>query len=116
MYEETISCYDIASKVCEIVTNNAANMVKAFTLLPDVCDDNSYDEDDDSDEFTPVNVTDEYDFLLPQHSPCFTHKLQLTVCNGLNQAGPIKQVIAKASKLVAYCHHSTAAVIEIPTA
>ena len=52
MYEETVACFDLARKVSAIVTDNGANMVKAFTLprmenmAVDVKDDNETHDSD----------------------------------------------------------------------
>ncbi|MGH0124907.1 UNVERIFIED_CONTAM: hypothetical protein FKN15_020257 [Acipenser sinensis] len=108
MYEETMTCYNIANKLSGIVTDNAANMVKAFTIFPpsDVPDSDT-DQDVSTDIVDLVNVSEELDYLPPEWSPCFAHTLQLVVRDALEQAGPIKAVIAKVSKLVSFCHKST---------
>ncbi|KAG7154728.1 Zinc finger BED domain-containing protein 1-like 4 [Homarus americanus] len=51
MYQETVASYDVGSKVTTIVTDNAANMVKAFTLFPveqldEVEEDDEFDDND----------------------------------------------------------------------
>ncbi|MGH0153729.1 UNVERIFIED_CONTAM: hypothetical protein FKN15_025551 [Acipenser sinensis] len=84
MYEETMTCYNIANKISVIVAD-AANMVKAFTMFPP-----SDVQDTDTDQDVSTDVVDLVD-------------------SALEEAGPIKAVIAKVSKLVSFCHKSTKA-------
>ncbi|MGH0147370.1 UNVERIFIED_CONTAM: hypothetical protein FKN15_067437 [Acipenser sinensis] len=83
-------------------------MVKVFTMFPpsDV-QDSATDQDVSADVVDLVDVSDELDYLPPEWSPCFAHTLQHVVCDALEQAGPIKAVITKRSKL--FCHKSTKA-------
>ena len=103
---KTVTSFDIANKIATIITDNNANMVKAFSLpgMEDLSnpDDNELTEDD-----TDVIITDEYDFLPPHRSPCCANTLQHVVKDGLDHNGPLKATIAKVSKLVAHCRKST---------
>jgi hypothetical protein len=114
-YEETISSFDIATKITNIVTDNAGNMTKAFRFdLPgfeDIDQDNDSDsaDDSDSDGNQPESEisTVVYDYL-PERNPCFAHTLQLAVKDGWDQAGPnLTRVMAKAAKIVSFARRST---------
>lgn len=117
LYQETVALYDVGSKVTTIVTDNAANMVKAFILFPveqfeDDDDGNDFGVDDcdtlPSDDTTPTKPT-VYEYLPPNRSPCFAHTLQLVIKDGLENDGQIKQFLAKVAKLVSFCRKSTKA-------
>ena len=71
--------WNIQDKICRIVTDNAANIVKA--------------------------VTD----LKYQHLPCFAHTLNLTVKDGIKQTGELTVVLKKIKDIVAFFNHSTSA-------
>ena len=105
------------TRLSTIVTDNAANMVKAFSLpgmeslvmIPNDDDANDASDEDDNDDLQEVTVTDEFDFLPPHRSLCFAHTLQLVVKDGLEQAGQMKNVIAKVGNLVSHVRRSTSA-------
>ncbi|MGH0125106.1 UNVERIFIED_CONTAM: hypothetical protein FKN15_059283 [Acipenser sinensis] len=107
-YEETTEVYNMADNVSGIVTDNAANMVKTFTIFPpwDVQDS---DKDQDEADIEVASVRDKLDYFSPKRSPCFVHMLQLVVCDALEQAGPLRQVMAKVCRIVSYCHKYTKA-------
>ena len=104
-----------------MVTDSAANMVKAFKLPNYTGEGDDDDESVDSaegDEMQPVTIdgnldidADFNDFYMDASSfskriACFTHVLQLVVKDGLKEAGPLQSVIAKASKLVSHVRKS----------
>ena len=101
-----MTTYGLHGKVAVIVTDNASNMVKAFTL-PGM--DINSDSDDNDGSLNNIDVTDELDFLPPQRHSCFAHTLQLVVRDGLRDAGQLKQVIAKVSSIVSHVRKSTSA-------
>ena len=111
MFEETIAPYDLTQKIPAIVTDNAANMVKAFCLpgmeILEVWD--SDDEDTEGNEIVQPIVTDHFDQLPYEQIGCFAHTLQLTVKDGLKDAGQMKAVIAKVAALVAHVRRSCSA-------
>ncbi|KAG7157476.1 hypothetical protein Hamer_G005919 [Homarus americanus] len=109
MCQETVASYNVGSKVTTIVTDNAANMVKAFTLFPveQLDEDNEFDDNDC--DILPPDDTTKFECLPPNHSPCFAHTLQLVVKDGMEQDGQIKQILAKVSMLVSFCRKSTVA-------
>ncbi|XP_042213373.1 zinc finger BED domain-containing protein 4-like isoform X2 [Homarus americanus] len=112
MYQETVASYDVGSKVTTIITDNAANMVKTFTLFPveQLDEDEEDDEFDDNDcDILPPDDTTKFECLPPNRSPCFAHTLQLVVKDGMEQDSQIKQILAKVSKLINFCRKSTVA-------
>ena len=110
-YERTIATYGLNNRVSVIVTDNAANMIKAFSLpgMETAAADESDDElDDDDSALTHPDITDELDYLPPDRHSCFAHTLQL-VCDSLKDAGQMKSIIAKASNFVSHVSKSTTA-------
>ncbi len=102
-YENTVSSFEIRSKVKHIVTDHASNMLKAFNL-PGFEDDAEEDLDEDEND---VNKNDDLDILPVKHHGCFAHALQLVIKDGLKNAGQIIRVISKCSKIVSFVRKST---------
>jgi hypothetical protein len=113
-YEETVSTFELASKITNIVTDNASNMIKAFDLpgfedINTATDDDSGDDEMDSDDIdTNVAIeTDAFEYI-PERNPCFAHTLQLAVKDGWDKAGTsLARLMGKAAKLVSYVRKST---------
>jgi len=112
-YVDVLKTFNITNKVSYIISDNASNMTKAFTLPgfqePTVADtDTDYDSDSDitSDDAALEPSEDMFDFL-PEHQPCFAHTLQLCVKDGMNDAGTLRKVIARASSIVTHVRKST---------
>ena len=108
--DEVLTVYNIIPKVTNIITDNAANMIKAFTLpgyevACDDGDDTNSDDADDDDLVQGHSITD--DIHTAERIPCFAHTLQLVIRDGLKQAGPINKVLAKASAIVSHARRST---------
>ena len=115
-YEGIVANFDIAGKISHIVTDNAANMVKAFNFeLPgfnigeehnrdsDSNTESDYGEDGDNEPVITDMVDDTVYELIPERDPCFAHSLQLVVKDGLNAAeGQISKLLARASKIVSH--------------
>lgn len=83
-YKKAVSCYNIADKITNIVTDSATNMAKAFqvTLPGFTCDkDTSLKEDthesdsEDDDEDSSLEPIE----YISKHGRCFAHTLQLVV-------------------------------------
>ncbi|XP_069103066.1 zinc finger BED domain-containing protein 4-like [Argopecten irradians] len=121
-YEEAIACFGIGCKIAAVVSDNASNMVKAFSLpgfenmKSDDKNDDDVDEDDDrseccddeseSESLEEQILTDS----LPTHSRCYAHTLQLVVKDGLKQCSShLKNIIAKASNIVSFVRRSISA-------
>ena len=93
-YEEVISSYEIGGKIATIVSDNAANMIKAFALPGFESDPQEkgedIDSDDDSDQEIKDNCEDDMfiNDCLPNHSRCSALSLQLVVKDGLKDSSP----------------------------
>ncbi|MGH0162090.1 UNVERIFIED_CONTAM: hypothetical protein FKN15_042250 [Acipenser sinensis] len=72
-YEEAIEVYNMADKVSGLVTDTAANMVKAFTIFPPLNVQNGDEDQDEAVDIEVVSVSDKLDYFPPERSPCFTH-------------------------------------------
>ena len=80
-FEETMAEFDINTRLYTIVTDNATNIIKAFSLpgmecLRKITNDDDYvsddgDDDNDDDDLQEMTVTKEFDFLPPYLRPLF---------------------------------------------
>ena len=106
-YDDILTSFELCGKVNVVVTDNAANMKKAFLVLPGL-QINHGSSDSDGEEDTP-ETTEPSDLLdyIPDHSACFCHTLQLVVKDGLQVAGQMTKVFAKVARLVNHVHHSS---------
>ena len=112
-FEETLTVFDISTKVSHVVSDSASNVRSAFSLpgyvqepVEDLVGDDISDNEDSEIE---TDIVENIFAFLPEHDPCFAHTLQLVVKDGLKEAGALTKVIAKASKVVAYVRKSTIA-------
>ncbi|CAC5403295.1 unnamed protein product [Mytilus coruscus] len=114
-YEETLAMYEISEKVRNVVTDNAANMKKAFnfslpgfpdTLIDEKSENESGDESDSESEIDDFNV-ELPDDNFPTLGHCFAHTLQLVVKDGLKDtSNSLKTVISKAANIVKFVRKS----------
>ncbi len=106
-YDSLIEEYDLRGKVLTIITDNAANMLKAFRL-PGM--ETGNEEDPDADLPDSSETSDDLDpellALLPRHHSCFIHTLQLVIKDGLKKSPGIQKVISKCAVLVKKVRHS----------
>ena len=109
-YQQVLATYNVEDKVAAVITDNAANMLKAFITLPGMyrdAVDNLDIEDEDDDEYEMITS---FDFdVVGEHISCFLHTLQLVVKEGLQNIGAVSSTIAKASKMVSYVRKSSLA-------
>lgn len=110
-FDSIIYEFNLSDKVSYIVSDNASNMAKAFSVAFPSCDAEAEEQllvDDESiwsseehPEDLLVGVSD------AEHIRCFAHTLQLTVKDGLKHTKPLYGVMGKASKVCSLLHTST---------
>ena len=120
-YNEIVTEFEVANKITGVVTDSAADMVKAFTPPGYAIDEDDEEEKTVVDlEPMTVDMTElVQDSILcnaaevapvPERVPCFAHRLQLAVKDGLKDAGQLKAVISKVSSFVSFVrksHHAS---------
>ena len=119
-FQITVSDFNINSKLTFIVTDSAANMLKAFSLpgfetINECVHESDESDDDDSDcvftEIADDETSQFYDDLsnISQHIPCFAHTIQLVIKDGFKEVHNIAKVLKKASTIVSFVKKSTIA-------
>lgn len=105
--DATFTDFGIEGKVNFIISDNAANMKKAFHVcMPADPDEESYDEDEDDDLLIePAFQVEEIPNM--EHLRCFAHSIQLVVRDGLSNARVMTSTLGKCSKLASMVHTST---------
>ena len=109
VYQEIVADFSLEHKVSSIITDNAANMIKAFVTLPGtecLADDSASDEEDDATEQSSTPIPSHNLNHLPHHIPCFLHTLQLVVQDGLAELGNVQNAILRGARLVKYVRRS----------
>ncbi|CAF0994470.1 unnamed protein product [Didymodactylos carnosus] len=127
-FEKIISSdYNIENKLVRLVTDNAANNVKAFKSLivpslehyfegdEDDDDDDRIDEDDSETDENNLNdnIQNIFNTLANDNSvnllriPCFSHTLQLVVADGLKESSCARSSLVKVAKIAKYSHQSS---------
>lgn len=111
-FESICEQYEIKEKIYHIISDNAANMRKAFTVCFPTEEDNTYDEEgvDDPElwhdlppeEQQTVNTA----LARKQRLQCFAHTAQLVVGDGLKETKATSSALAKLSKLSSLLHTS----------
>ena len=111
-----MSGFEIGHNIAYIISDNASNMTKAFSVpgfgvskdsSSAICSDSIDDENDfNSDDETEGSLQNIED-CLPVHSRYYAHRLQLVVKDGLKECNPhLKSVISKASQVVGFVRKS----------
>ena len=102
IFQEIIASFEINNKISSIITDNAYNMVNAFSSfsLPGfVCQQEEFDNNDiEDDSFIEPNFHFEDDvlaLLTPIRNSRLAHTLQLVVKDGLTNADMFTKVIPK---------------------
>ncbi|CAF0941124.1 unnamed protein product [Rotaria sordida] len=132
-FEKVINYYRIEKKLVRLITDNAANNIKAFDniLLPgfetyfenddrnnddeslqdndDDCEEIS--DDDSNDHFELVPLADDIVQCLSENLellrlPCFAHTLQLVVKDGIKYASNATAALTKVAKIAKFSHDS----------
>ena len=106
-FSETVSSYDINSKISTIVTDNASNMVSAFSMPGFDTSEDTNDNDTEDNTAVPATITDELDFLPPKQSPK-VYPATLTLSSWLLKMdwiiwGSLRQPLLKPAKSSPLC-------------
>ncbi|CAF1410431.1 unnamed protein product [Adineta ricciae] len=130
--EQILDKLEIKDKVFRIVTDNAANMIKAYKFGLNVVENHGHVLQDDSDqqqddssfdfitddlmtsnEWTLIDWCDsgkdsvDIDTDCPIRVSCFAHSLQLSIRDGLKNSPFLSKSLAKCIKLARRSHKST---------
>ena len=113
-FEAICNDYQIKHKLDFIISDNAANMKKAFTVcFPKEQEDEVHDEDylDDPEIWHELSITDQQtvnaSMAKQQRLQCFAHTLQLVVGDGLKETKVVTTSLSKLSKISSLLHTST---------
>lgn len=110
-FESMLAEFSIADKVTYVISDNASNMVKAFSICFPLCAEDQQTENDETgeqwvsdDEETSVCIADH----LPtsRHIRCFAHSLQLCVGDGMKEC-KLYGALARCSKVCSLLHTSS---------
>ena len=111
-FEAICDEYSIKDKLDYIISDNAANMRKAFTVcFPSEQEDDDGDHLDDPDLWCDLTLEEQQTvdaaMAKKQRLQCFAHTLQLVVGDGLKETKVACPSLSKLSKLSSLLHTST---------
>ena len=108
-FDQLVAKFEIAGKINFIISDNAANMIKAFDHEEPASGD-AVDEECNADNSLEDGMT-ESTLLedLPEHERCFAHSLQLVIRHALNKCKSLSDLLKKVNKVVSHIHMSTVA-------
>lgn len=112
-FEAVCDEYNIKDKLDYIISDNAANMRKAFTVCfpSEQEDDDDRDHLDDPELWCDLTLEDQQTvdaaMAKKQRLQCFAHTLQLVVGDGLKETKVVSPSLSKLSKLSSLLHTST---------
>ena len=107
-YDDCVSEFSISKKICHILTDNGANVKKAFSL-PSFEQFRAEHEDyiDENDSWSDTEQPLEH---LPENISCVAHTTNLVVKDGFKNADRLlMKALAKAAGQVNHCRNSTVA-------
>ncbi|XP_019731263.1 uncharacterized protein LOC109519280 [Hippocampus comes] len=116
-FDNVLEDFGIGNKAEFIVTDNASNMKRAFSLeFPGIDLSGAEEEEgagvedgdlwEDQDEEDAGAVRQALILASKHRIPCFAHTLQLVIGDGLKELRAVGQAIAKVSKLTTVLHRS----------
>lgn len=113
-FEAICDDFNIKHKLDYIISDNAANMKKAFTVcFPSEQEQDIHDEDqlDDPQIWNDLSPEEQQSLDAAigrkQRLQCFAHTLQLVVGDGLKETNAISRALSKVSKISSLLHTST---------
>uniref|UniRef100_A0A4W5K373 HAT C-terminal dimerisation domain-containing protein n=1 Tax=Hucho hucho TaxID=62062 RepID=A0A4W5K373_9TELE len=112
-FEAICGEYSIKDKLDYIISDNAANMRKAFTVCFPIEQEEVHDEDhlDDPELWNDLTLEDQQTvdaaIAKKQRLQCFAHTLQLVVGDGLKETKVMTPSLSKLSKISSLLHTST---------
>ena len=112
-YDKALVAYGIAGKVSEVVSYNASNVCRAFSIPgveegeSDEGDSPEFDEDirPEDDELSEDHFDMEY-MYIPEHQGCYAHTLKLCVKIALKLLMAYKHSLERLLKLVSHVRKS----------
>ncbi|CAF4664324.1 unnamed protein product [Rotaria sp. Silwood2] len=84
-----IKAYKFGLSVDDEIDDDNSNEIKLNSNTNTTFDDNDYDMDINDLEFMDISYAEDYEDIENHsdlHLSCFIHSLQLSICNGLNNA------------------------------
>lgn len=107
-FEEIKTVYNLNNKITHIVTDNASNMIAAFSKKSsDTSDSDSDSDTEDNTLDTSEDNTSDLCNYLPEHESCFCHTTQLVIKDALLSCTQLNNAISKCNNIASRVHKST---------